>query len=142
MMTTRASQPARDDIKGNTNGWAGSRARFLVLVAVLCLGGLLSGCNTNCRTLELALCDTCGGDMDDAYGDAYCKCIEDGAVTEGDFSEDEAAGRGIENDDDAEQWCDSISMRLSNKGSDGDASCKADLDYLNKWGSGVCEELR
>lgn len=116
------------------------RKTFLVL-ALLGSAVLISGCKTNCKTLAQTLCDTCGGDMDDAFGDAYCACVEESVLTEGDFSDDEAAGLGIENDDDAQQWCDSINFDLGSRGSDGDARCKGDLDYLNQWGSDVCEEI-
>ena len=114
--------------------------RTLVLLALLAAPSLLPRCNTSCRALATELCNTCGGDMDDAYGDAYCKCVEDGVLTSGDFSDEEAENRGIENDDDAQQWCDARNFGISNHGSDGDAACKADLQYLSQWGSDVCEE--
>lgn len=114
---------------------------LLALGAVLCAGVLVSGCNTNCKSLAVSLCQTCGGDMEDRYGDTYCICVNDGILYEGDFTSDEAEGMGIENDDDAQQWCDRISLDLTNRGSDSDAYCKGTLGYLTEWGSVVCEEV-
>ena len=115
--------------------------RFLAVLVLLGLGLVLSACNTNCRALAMELCNSCGGDMDDAYGDSYCKCVEEGVLSSGDFSDEEAENRGIENDDDAQQWCDATNFDLSNRGSDGDAWCKGELQYLKQWGSDVCEEV-
>lgn len=112
-------------------GWGGMGSVAVVAACVGLLG--LSGCNRACRDLAERLCSDCAGDMEDFGGEAYCGCVETGVVVEDDGS--------FDSDDEAQQWCDRLRFSLDYQGSDGNAGCAEDLEYLQQWGSAVCEEV-
>lgn len=123
------------------SGQTRAATRIVVLLALLVLPAALlsTGCNTSCRQFAKKLCNECTSEVEDLYGsEAMCTCIETKALTADDTSE--GGWLYYVSDHDAEMGCDRINLSIDHKGSDGDAACQREIQYLNEWGDDACED--
>ncbi len=103
------------------------------LVAFLALGAV--GCDpvpygNSCRSYTELYCETCTTTSWDA---TTCLCVTEGEVTAGDLPE----GTELTNAE-ATAWCDQVLAGLNYPGPSTAASCKRDLEFLQKYEKDAC----
>lgn len=83
-----------------------------------------------CQNYAELFCETCPSE---GWDKASCTCIDAGTLTAADLPE----GTDLTNDE-AAAWCDQLRARLDYPGPSTAASCKQDLEFLQKYEKEAC----
>lgn len=109
-----------------------------VIFLVLGLAGCIGTNAGQCMNMYEALCETC---PKNDYNDVTCKCLAEGELSESDFSDVLKIALEIDNDEDAQNYCEEIEIRVSHVTDDDAVACAETADLMDLYGADYCDDV-